>query len=67
VLKIEAAAPSHLVSHVQHIDAEKETAMGLKQLRVRSLVLLAVSALILILAGVVMCFELLGTGYPAFS
>ena len=35
--------------------------MGLKQLRVRSLVLLAVSALVLVLAGVVMCFELLGT------
>ncbi len=41
--------------------------MRLKQLRVRSLVLLAVSALLLILVGVVMCFELLGTGAPAFS
>ena len=47
---------------IQHIDAEEETAMRLKKLRIRSLFWLALSALVLVLAGVVMCLEVLGAG-----
>lgn len=36
--------------------------MGLKKLRIRSLFWLALSALVLVLAGVVMCLEILGAG-----
>jgi hypothetical protein len=64
-LKVEAAAPSHLLIHVQPIDAEEETAMRLKKLRVRSLLWLALSGLILILVGVALCLEVLGASYPA--
>jgi hypothetical protein len=37
--------------------------MGLKQLRIRSLLWLAVSAVILVAVGVVLCLDMLGIGY----
>jgi hypothetical protein len=67
ILKIETAAPS--VFLIQHIDAEEETAMRLRKLRIRSLFWFALSALVLVLAGVFLCLEVLGTGHflAAFS